>query len=151
MRRGWSLVEAAIVLGTLAALAAAVASAAAGRRDQAMAWRAVREAQEIAEAAERYYWRTGAWPASLAALVPDDLPPRVLEGNPWGGPWSLAASGRRVSVSTVIPVGRVPADAGASVDVLPDEAGTRLTVSRVVDDGGGAYALYEKRHLYRQP
>jgi prepilin-type N-terminal cleavage/methylation domain-containing protein len=148
-RRGFTLLEIAVALGVLAVLAAAIAATVGGRRDRALARRAVQDAAAIAAAAERHFWRTGAWPPSLAALVPAELPAAVLDGNAWRMPFTLEASGRRVVVTTALPAPSVPADVPAASQSPGEPGWVLVSVQRVLDDGGGADALYEKRHLYQ--
>jgi hypothetical protein len=146
-RSGLSLADVAVAIAVAAILLATVAGAFQGRYEQALARRAVSDAWAIAEAAVRFYWRTGSWPPNVAALVPADLPPGALQ-TPWGGPWEVAGSLRSVTVRAVLPVRRIPDDLAAFVRTAPAPGGLEVAVSRPLDDGGAAGALYEKRHLY---
>jgi type II secretory pathway pseudopilin PulG len=149
-RAGFALEQVAIAIGVAAILLAAIAVSVPGRRDQALARQAVRDAQTIADAAVRYRWRTGRWPGNVADLTADELPANSATTNRFGFPYVVAAAGYQVVVSTSIPLPAIPTSAGTGLSTVSAGGQTVVTVTRTLTDDGVAQAVYSKRHLYRE-
>jgi type II secretory pathway pseudopilin PulG len=147
--RGFALTEIAIVAGTVALLMAGVLGLQQGRRDSALAARTVQEAEAIAEASVRRFRTTGAWPLSVAELATE------LQGlgngtNPFGIPYTVSGTGRRVLVTTTVPLANVPTAPGTNLSLVTASGSTTVTVSRTLADRGLTGPAFDKRYLYQE-
>ena len=149
-RAGFALEQVAIAIGVAAILVAGIMVSIPGRRDQALARQAVRDAQTIADAAVRYRFRTGVWPSSVADLAAYELPRNSATANRFGFPYVVAGSGSHVLVSTTIPRPAVPTSAGTGLSTVSAGGQTVVTVSRTLSDDGMAETAYWKTHLYSE-
>lgn len=142
------MTEMAIVVGTTAILMGGLLTLQQGRLNNARALRTVQEAQTIAEASVQRFRATGAWPTSV-----DELGADVQGGgaNPFGAPYAISGTGRRVLVSTTVPVSNVPTSAGTGVSITTAAGSTTVTVSRTLADRGVTSAAFDKRYLYEDP
>ena len=149
-RAGFALEQVAIAIGVAAILLAGITVYVPGRRDQALAKQAVRDAQTIADAAVRYRWRTGRWPSNVADLTAYELPANSATQNRFGFPYVVAGAGNQVLVSTNIPLPAVPTSAGTGLSAVSAGGQTVVTVTRTLTDDGMAEAIYWKKHLYSE-
>ena len=147
--RGFALTEIAILAGTVALLMAGVLGLQQGRRDSALATRTVQEAEAIAEASVRRFRTTGAWPLSVADLAAE------LQGlgsgtNPFGIPYTVSGTGRRVLVTTTVPLANPPTAPGTNLSLVTAGGSTTVTVSRTLADRGLTSPAFDKRYLYQE-
>jgi type II secretory pathway pseudopilin PulG len=149
-RAAFALEQVAIAIGVAAILLAGIATSIPGRRDQALAKHAVRDAQTIADAAVRYRWRTGRWPSSVADLTAYELPPNSASTNRFGFPYVVAGGGNQVLVSTNIPLPANPTSGGTGLSTVAAGGQTVVTVTGTLTDDGMAEPLYWKKHLYSE-
>lgn len=149
-RAGFALEQVAIAIGVAAILLAGITIYVPGRRDQALAKQAVRDAQTIADAAVRYRWRTGRWPSSVADLTASEIPANSVTQNRFGFPYVVSGAGNLVLVSTNIPLPALPTSAGTGVSTVTAGGQTLVTVTRTLTDDGMAEVVYWKKHLHRE-
>lgn len=149
-RPGLALEQVAIAIGAVAILMSALVVYLPGRRDQAIAKVSIRDAQTIADAAVRFYRRTGAWPTTVAQLTARELPANTPSSNRFGFPYTVQGTGRHVVVQTTIPMPAVPSSPGTGVSTTSGPSQTVVTVTRSLTDEGTAAAAFWKKHLYLQ-
>jgi prepilin-type N-terminal cleavage/methylation domain-containing protein len=142
-RRGFTLIELAIVMAVLAALTAAVAPVAIRQVEIRYAQRCGREMAAIQDAAKWYYVDTRSWPPDLATLRAQGyLHSAWGEATPWGTPYQLASTPTTLSVSATVPEGVAGVVSQLVVaPVVADAGGGQRTVTSTIAVPGREVAL----------
>ena len=150
-KKGFSLIELALVLAITAILTALALYSAKAVRQAALAERTVSELSSIAVASTGYYNQNGTWPAALSDLRQGGyLVTTSSDLNPFGSAYIITGRGEMASVSTLLPKGLVSANSFGSEIVVTNQ-GSNDAVSITKSQESSTWGIkYEKKYIYGQ-
>ena len=148
-KKGFSLIELALVLAIIAVLLGIALYSAKGIRQAYLAERVTSELDSIAIASTGYYNENGSWPATLSDLRAGGyLAASSGDLNPFGNAYVIMGGGETVSVSCVLPEGLITAkSAGSEVVVVNQGSNDLVTVTK--SEESTIWSLeYGKKYIY---
>jgi len=105
-KKGFTLLELAVVLAALALVSTAAIPFFIRRAEITAANRTAKEISTIQEASKWYYVNNKAWPASVETLkTAGFLNPSWTSINPWGNSYATSDTGTSFTVTTFVPAG----------------------------------------------
>ena len=146
-QKTFSLLELALVVSVIGVLIAALLSL--GMKERGKAARAIADLNTFGIACVNYYSQNGGWPGQLADLKPGFIPAAAVLTNPWGNVYTVSGGGNQVTVSTLVPAGKISANCAGPLAVIVNGGGTD-TVSITKLYQRNSRLLYDKKYLYNQ-
>ena len=150
-KKGFSLIELALVLAITAVLISIVLYSAKAVRQAALAERTVEELSSIAVASTGYYNQNGTWPAALSDLRQSGyLVATSGDLNPFGYGYTIAAIDGSILVSTLIPKGLVSTNT-SGIEIVVTNQGSNDLVTITEPQESATWGLkYDKKYIYDQ-
>ena len=148
-KKGFSLIELALVLAIIAVLLGIALYSAKGIRQAYLAERVTSELDSIAIASTGYYNENGSWPATLSDLRAGGyLAASSGDLNPFGNAYVIMGGGETVSVSCVLPRGLITAKSTGSEVVVVNQGNNDLVTVTKSEESTIWSLEYGKKYIY---
>jgi type II secretory pathway pseudopilin PulG len=142
LRRGFSLVEIALLMSVAVIIMSAGFSMAASTLDEARARRTLNDMSAILVAGEQFNASCGVWPAAIEDEK--KFLSTVPEHNAWGGAYTVAHSDARFWVETRVPKGtKIPSGPWPFLMRMSSQGNELWRMGRPVSYGATARLIYE--------
>ena len=150
-KKGFSLIELALVLAITAILLGIALFSAKGIRQAYLAERVTSELDSIAIASTGYYNENGSWPATLSDLRAGGyLAASSGDLNPFGNSYVIKGENEAVSVSTLLPKGLITVKSMGSEVVVVNQGNNDLVSITRSAESRTWNLKYEKKYIYHQ-